>query len=307
MTGGASGAGPWPRPLPRPRRAAGPVVGSALAVAAWFGVAHSSGSGWVQALGALLFGYLVVGLAGPALAVGRARCSVVDSPSDAVAGATVAVTVEVSTAMVVRPVDPSGHETATGSAPRCDLAVVVAHRGVVADCTVQLASAAPFGLLWWTRRVTLPLPRPLEVAPTVGPPRPAGWDRDDSAGDDARPVDRRVGEPRGVRDYRPGDLRSWVHWRATAHSGTLMVREMEGPAGRPVTVSALLPDDPDAADEEASRALGTVSELLAAGRTVVLVTAEPDGVVRRGVTDVADAGRRLARALPRRPSGGEGP
>jgi uncharacterized protein (DUF58 family) len=278
----------------------GPVLGTVAAVAAWFGVAHSSGSGWVQALGAMLAGCIVVGLLGPALFVRRARCSVAESPADTVAGATVELTVSTSAPVVVRSVDPPGPARATGDARTCTLEVVPPHRGERRVCTLELASAAPFGLLWWTKRVTVALPRPLCVAPPLGAARAVEHDRDDDTGDDARLVHRRVGEPRGVRDYRPGDLRSWVHWRATAHAGTLMVREMEGPAARPVTVWGILPDDPDLADEEASRALGEVAAQLAAGRSVVLVTTEPEGPVQRQVCSVADAGRRLARALPQR-------
>jgi uncharacterized protein (DUF58 family) len=243
-------------------------------------------------------------LFGPAPALGRARCSVVENPYDAVEAAAVEVTLAASTGLVVRPIDPPGPEQPTGRGRRCVVELVPPRRGVLTDCTFELSSAAPFGLLWWTRQVTVPLSRPLAVAPAVGAPGEVEHHHDDDAGDVARPVPRRVGEPRGVRDYLPGDLRSWVHWRATAHSGTLMVREMEGPASRPVTVSGMLPPDPDAADEEARRAMGTIAEHLAAGRSVVLVTAEPDGVIQGPVSGMLDAGSRLARALPQRPATG---
>ncbi len=300
----AGGAEHRPRspkePFPRPRRATGPVLGTVLAVVAWFGVAHSSGSGWVQALGALLAGCIVVGLLGPAVFLRRARCSVAENPADAVAGSAMELTVVTSTPVVARAVDPPGPARGTGDAKSCTLEVVPAHRGERSTCVVELASAAPFGVLWWTKRVTVPLRRPLCVAPPVGAAVAAERDRGDDTGSDVRQVHRRVGEPRGVRDYQPGDLRSWVHWRATAHAGTLMVREMEGPAARPVTVWALLADDPDLADEQASRALAQVGAQLAAGHSVVLVTAEAHGEVHRPVSGMADAGRRLARALPQR-------
>lgn len=287
--------------LPRPRHAFGPVVGSAVSLAAWVGIAHSSGAGWVQALGGLLAGCLLVGLVAPALAVRRSRCSVTAGPTDGVAGLPLTVKLAVTTALVVRPLDPPGPEATTGPHHQCDLQLVPAHRGTMTECLLEIASAAPFGLMWWTKRVTVPLPRPLYVAPVAGPIDRFRLVDHDSTGDGARQVDRRVGEPRGVRPYRPGDLRSWVHWPATAHTGSLMVREMEGPVSQPVTVEAILPEDPDAADEAARVALGTVASLLAGGRSVVLVTAEPGATVRRRVGGVPEAGRRLARALPQRP------
>lgn len=287
---------------PRPRRALGPVAGSVIAVAAWLAVAHSSGAGWVQALGALLTGILVVGLVGPALPLRRARCRVVASPPDAVAGRPVECTVEVTTALVVRPVHPPGSDVATGRSRQCALTIVPRHRGVLDRCVVELGSAAPFGLLWWTKRVTLDLPRPLLVAPRLAPDddaRPAGPEV--RGAPSPRVVPARVGDPRGARPYRPGDLRSWVHWPATAHTGNLMVREMEESAAPPVTVEAVLPADPDAADVQAAAVLGSVARLLRAGRRVVLVTVEAGGAVSRPVGGIVDAGRRLARALPQRP------
>jgi uncharacterized protein (DUF58 family) len=289
---------------PRPRRALGPVAGTVVAVVAWLAVAHSSGAGWVQALGALLTGILVVGLVGPAVALRRARCRVVACPADAVAGRPVDCTVEVTSPLVVRPVHPSGPDVPTGRHRECHLKMVPRHRGVLDRCVVQLASAAPFGLLWWTKRVVVPLPRPLHVAPPVGGQELARPSGPEEQGAGARLVAARVGEPRGARPYRPGDLRGWVHWPATAHTGDLMVREMEEQASPPVTVRAELPGDPDAADLEASAVLGAVARLLGAGRRVVLVTAEAGGATTAPVGDVGAAGRRLARALPQRPPPG---
>ena len=45
--------------------------------------------------------------------------------------------------------------------------------GVLTSCTVEVASAAPFGLLWWSKRMTLRLPRPVLVA--AEEERPSTW------------------------------------------------------------------------------------------------------------------------------------
>jgi uncharacterized protein (DUF58 family) len=284
--------------FPRPRRWAGPVFGTVLALLGWAAVAHNSGAGWVQALGALLAGFLFVGLVAPAFAVRRVRCTVTESPADGRAGHPVSVTVAVSSPVEITARRPAGPPVLAGARRRCPVELVPAGRGVVTSVDITVASAAPFGLLWWTKRIRLPLPRPLLVAPRVGPPDPATLSSDGTDGEDQRRVDARVGEPRGVRPYRPGDLRHWVHWPATAHSAVLMVREMEQPTSRPVVVQAWLPGDPDAAERAAERALGTVTTELGQGRAVILVTKEDDGVHREAVRGVTDAGRRLARAVP---------
>ncbi len=54
----------------------GPVAGSIITLVAWAGVAHSSGSGWVQAVGSLLGAFLLVGLIAPVWPARRARTPV---------------------------------------------------------------------------------------------------------------------------------------------------------------------------------------------------------------------------------------
>lgn len=310
MSPGPSGApGPTTRrrrhageTMPWPRRAFGPVAGTIVSLAAWAAVAHNSGAGWVQALGALLAAFLFIGLLAPALFVRRARCMATAGPVDATAGSPVVVELVVSGPTRLRPLDPPGTERLTGRDRSVAVTVVPQRRGVLERCTVEMASAAPFGLLWWSKRMVVELPRPLLVAPRAGTPNPAGLVDDRSAGEDARRIDARVGEPRGVREYQPGDLQHWVHWPATAHTGSLMVREMETPAASPVRVWGVLPEDPAEAERVAEHVLGTVQSLLNTGRAVVLVTAEPGRLVEGPVEGVADAGRRLARALPRSPA-----
>jgi uncharacterized protein (DUF58 family) len=91
-----------------------------------------------------------------------------------------------------------------------------------------------------------------------------------------------------------------MHWRATAHTGTLMAREMEAPTAEPVKVTVVLPPDLEPAERVAERALGTVTRLLDQGSPVALTTDEVAGSVVGLVTDRRQAGRRLARAVARR-------
>ena len=291
------GAGRGLDRLPRPAQAGGPVVGTALALGSWAAVAHNSGSGWVQALGALLAGFLLVGITAPAVAVRRARAEVVESPCDAVAGGPVAFLVRTSGPVEIRPLDPPGDAVVVGSGtPRAVTATPPRHCEL-REVKVRLASAAPFGLLWWHRDLVLRLPRPVLVAPRLGTPDEAVLAEIRRSDDPGARVPTRVGEPRGVRVYRPGDLRTWVHWPATAHSGIMMVREMEGPVARPATVRATLPEDPEVAERALERVFGTVGHLLAGGRQVLLVTTEAEGERADQVRGMLDAGRRLARAV----------
>ena len=157
---------------------------------------------------------------------------------------------------------------------------------------LEVASAAPFGLLWWRKTVVVALPRPLHVGPRLGRPLPLPRGREDTTGGGELDSAVQIGVPRGVRPYRPGDQRRWVHWPATAHSGELMVREMEGPTAEPVTLEVRLPADPDAAEAVAEQAMGTVVALVDRGASVLLATTEATGPHASGpwATGAAPAG-----------------
>jgi len=282
--------------VPRPVKATGPVLATLVALTGWAAVAHNSGSGWVQALGCLLAGFAVVGLAGPGIATARLGVRVVANPPDATVGRPVGI--EVTATAPGRVAGDGGEPTIVGVGITT-VELVLPRRGAVVQVSLSISSAAPFGLLWWRRRVVVPLARPLWVAPLPGRPDPAlrAATKPGQGLDAARPRDGWAGESRGVRPYAAGDARRLVHWPATAHHGALMVREVERPDPSVPHLTVALPDDGPAGDEAASRALGTVLELLARTSPILLTTLEPDGPRTGPVAGAADAGRRLARAV----------
>ena len=273
----------------------------------WWVVAHNSGSGWVQVLGDAVFGMLFIGLLAPALALARLRIDLVSAPLDGAAGLPSVVGLRASARARIRPLDPPGPEAFAGrttSGTGGDVTLLPFHRGVYDEITLELATAAPFGLQWWSRRVTLPLPGPLHIAPKLGRAVPLPNWEDDRAGALGRVLLAEAGDARGVRDYRPGDRQRRVHWGATAHAGRLMVREMEEPSVQPVTLRVSLPGDRDTAEQLAQRALGSVVALLDRGVPVLLATDESSGSVVSPVADRREAGRRLARATSGNGPGG---
>jgi len=284
--------------LPRPAKAAGPVLASVFGLVGWAAVAHNSGSGWVQALGCLLAGFVLLGLGGGAFATARASVEVLACPTDATAGQPVVVEVRVSAPLRVEPLVPPGPPVVVGSGVGA-IELVPSRRGLVDHLRVRVGSAAPFGLLWWRKPVELALPRPLWVAPVAAGPERAvlASDRRSATLDGARHRDARTGEIRGVRPYVPGDPQHTVHWPSSAHRGELMVREAEWPDEAVSRLEVVLPDDGPAGDVVAARALGTLVELLASGHSVVLSTTERTGPRTEAVSNPVAAGRRLARAV----------
>ena len=90
---------------------------------------------------------------------------------------------------------------------------------------VMLESSAPFGL--FRRRRKLTERQPMLVLPRVYPlNRLMLVDGQDSQAANAR-ISRSGLEPAGSRPYVPGDSPRMVHWRNTARSGRMMVKETE--------------------------------------------------------------------------------
>jgi uncharacterized protein (DUF58 family) len=284
------------RRLPRPDRFFGPVVSACLLLLAFGAVAHASGSGWVQAIGAITAGLALVGMLGPAvLALGlHVECTF--APRDARRGEPLVVELVSNRSLRCTPAYPRGPAVVLPASAPTSVIVTPPHRGMLGEIHLRVATAAPLGLLWWSVDRVVTLPVTVAVAPGVAS---ADVPVTESAGDEeghGRPVLALSGDIRGVRPYRYGDSRRRVHWRATAHTGSLMVRETETLPDTPVTIVAELSDDPKRADEQAAEAMSAVAEALGAGKRVHLATRESGESVSGVVSDLCSAGRRLARA-----------
>jgi uncharacterized protein (DUF58 family) len=278
------------------------MVVAVAVIGTWWLVAHNSGAGWVQAIGDAVFGTLLVGIVGPSVVLARARVRVSSAPVDGTAGLPLEVKIDASTRVRVSGVHPHGPQAFVGPIRRRrsnddSYTFIPQNRGVYDWLTVDVATGAPFGLQWWTRRLLLPLPSTLHVAPRRGQPIPLPVREREHTGESVMRKPGDVGEPRGVRAYRAGDNRRYVHWPATAHARELMVREMERPSAEPITVQVSLPSDPHEAERVAERALASVVLLLDRGTAVVLGTIEESGAALAPVEDRRQAGRRLARAV----------
>ena len=109
---------PRPRGRLRPVHAVGPVAGSVFTLLAWAAIAHNSGSGWVQALGATLGATLLVGIVAPAWLVAHTGIAVRDAPVDGVAGEPLDLEVVATARVRVIPVAPVGKTSFVGPVAR---------------------------------------------------------------------------------------------------------------------------------------------------------------------------------------------
>ena len=290
----------------RPAQPWAPIPVAACVLFVWWVVAHNSGSGWVQFLGDAAFGTVVVGIFAPAAVLSRTKLRLMTAATDGTAGLPAHVQISATSRVRVRPINPPGPERMVGPTSREradeDVTLIPLKRGVHTNLLVEVASASPFGLQWWSGKLTIALPSPMHVAPRRGESAPLPQLDVGETGDRECPVVTQAGDPRGVRHYRPGDQRRRVHWPSTAHAGELMVRELEAPSVQPVTLRLTLAHDEDAAERAAEQALGTAVAILDRGTPLVMATDEARGPVLASVENRLEAGRRLARAIGAGPS-----
>ena len=95
---------------------------------------------------------------------------------------------------------------------------------------VVVESSAPFGL--FRRRRKLTGTQPVLVYPQVHPMRRLAMAQGFSGMESQGKKARTGTDPLGARPYAPGDPRRNIHWRNSAKTGQLMVKELEDPLDR---------------------------------------------------------------------------
>ncbi len=254
---------------------------------------------------AALAGAVALGCIWPVIVVRNVGIAVRRAPRDLVVGQLGSLELELSgrasglslacTGSGVTVVDVSSPGTVR-------LPLTIAARGVYRKILVDVASDAPFGVLWVRRTRVVELPVELLVAPV---PEPWVVPALELAGHDqaVAPIGaaNRGEVVRSVRPYVVGDPAHLVHWPTSAHSGALVVRELEPPTVEGVALVLDLSRvdlEPSEVEQVVARAAGAAGDLLDRGARVVLCSSEVTGPVTGEVTEQLGLRRRLARAVP---------
>ena len=288
----------------RPANLSRPALSLAAVALALFGVARTTGSGWLIVILTGIASVVALSALLPPFSLRAVRIEI-EAPREGTVGRTAELTLDVSSGGAARPVKllPLGFEgpwTGVVTPSRGRLPLVPLRRGVYTSVLLDVRSAAPLGLVWWKRKVRVELPRPFEVGPMpvtvrLDPPRGS----EDMGTDDGRVASTLADAVKTVREYVAGDPIKLVHWPATARTGELMVKELEAPVAPVLCIAVDLRNGSDVAVEEAaSRAAGLALAAIAAGVPVTLLTAEDIGPRSGPVSSGGDVNRRLARAVP---------
>lgn len=291
-----------PRPIIVPKAA---VVLELMGLAL-FVIARTTGAGWNIVLLCGLIAVVLTGSMLPAVVLSRVEI-VANGPADATVGRPFPLELTVRGSHIKLRVLTCNSDWVRIEGPSTGPIVVTPNRrGVLSRVRVEVVTAAPLGLARWQRRMNIALANPVEVAPRRDPTACPILVGDANAASET-PNNASGGDEltRGIREYVDGDPIRAVHWPATARTGTIMIRELEGPR-RPqvVIVADLRGPDPEGA---ASRAAGMADDALRQGARVHLSTAEVDGPRFGEVPTALHIGRRLARAVVGPPATGSFP
>ncbi|HEX2686593.1 MAG TPA: DUF58 domain-containing protein [Kofleriaceae bacterium] len=128
-----------------------------------------------------------------------------------------------------------------GKSQRTSYRHTFVRRGLYTLTGYRIATKFPFALFRKSRDVLAPL-EVLVVPARVAVPRPVP--RTEARGELTANRTGRRGEFFGLREHRAGDDRRDVHWRSSARSGRLLVREYEDEHARKVVIGVdnALPD-----------------------------------------------------------------
>lgn len=270
------------------------LIGFAL-----FGIARTTGSGWLVVLLAGLIGMLVVAAMSPLASLRTVGISV-DAPRDATARRPLTLEVRLSGrgALRVRCVSPPGPWSSASLPAEGPVEVVPERRGVLDEVVVELRAGAPLGLVPWRKRQRVQLAHAIDVGPMpIDTEVQLRRGRVSGAGDTTT-QGFAEDDVRGARDYVPGDPLRLIHWHATARAGELMVKELEAPARAGIAVIVdLRSRSADENEEAAGRAAGIALGALRTGIPVTLLTAEKGGPVAAAADSPSAVSRRLARAI----------
>jgi len=278
----------------------GTVVGLALVVTL-MRPPPAADAAVVAVVAGAMVGILVIGAVVPMVVVRRIGVDA-KSPRDANVGDNVLIDVEFTgrvTRFQARVLDPTGDWRQASAPSSGQLPHLADRRGLFGAVRVEVRVTAPLGIVAASRVHTVLLPYAVEIAPR---PLAVSWVPSPApVSGGAHPVTRpaMAGDlVRSVRPYVPGDPANLVHWPSSARTGTLIVRELEPPlpVGQAIVVD--LTGTGTDTERAAAYGLGAARAVIVAGGELVLCTCEAGGPVTGPVTNVLDAGRRLARAVP---------
>lgn len=249
----------------------------------------TSGAGWLEVLAAILAGLGLVAFVAPALCLWWTcrHLSVSRTAIDAQVGVAFRVGLApIALPVLLQPVEPKGVAQLVRGHD-CDWQITPARRGPLHRASAVAATAFPFGLFWWSRRIEMALPPEVVVAPRPTQVSPGAVAS--AATNQSWPL---------LREMVPSDSVRAIHWSTSARLGRPVVLQMpNGGATAPHILVVHLDGTPQQVEQQAADYFGQALQALQRSSLRMSVRT-PTGRHEHLVTSVVAAGRLLGMAVP---------
>lgn len=173
-----------------------------------------------------------------------------------------------------------------GAEHREELTIGAQRRGVIDVGPITIGRGDPIGIL--RREVSWPQVERIHVHPvTVAIPSTSSGLIKDLEGTPTRDIVDTDLAFHAIREYAPGDSRRHIHWKSTAKTGTLMVRQYEETRRASISVILDLNTEEYASEDEFEMMVSAASSLAVQGvrdgREVFVSSSSPVSEFSRGV------------------------
>ncbi len=244
--------------FPRPRKFLGPIFGTVPLMFALIGVARASGSGWVQVVGAIVSSLIFLGIVAPMIISLTNKLYIIGVPHFLIANSLNAITIKSQKTCRIT-TDHGNVEFLSPKTPS-PIQFTPHYMGRLSELSVIVSTAAPFGIVWWYRKIVFKFDHEILVLPPASKPDYVFSLMKNDSENQWRLNTR--GEIRGSRDYVSGDSLRSANWKTTAHVGKLQIKEFEVTSSQIYSVYANFYGTLDEIESRAEQIMGTVEYLL---------------------------------------------
>ncbi len=164
-------------------------------------------------------------------------------------------------------------------------------RGHLRINSCRLATSFPFGFYYKTKTIRINID--MVIFPALHPVELPSKNESDQEGEET--MQARGEEIYAIRDYRPGDSLGTVHWKSSAKTGEMRVKEFQSPHNQSYTVflNILEPGNQeivkeDILEERVSKTASLIFYLIKRGNEVSLKTEETQSAFGKSESHLKD-------------------
>jgi|GEM_PF-4881440 len=270
----------------------------------FFIAAHESGSGFVQAMGALLLGMVLANFIMSFYILQKAEIKIISAPYDGTTGQALSIELLANKNIQLDLFLGGKNKIAIAKNTKTSLLLRPAHYGLLQEVSFFAFSSYPFGIIRLYRKINCNLCSPLHIAPL-----PLNPDGNISGGDTldtregALSLKSVSGDLRSLSPYRTGDAVSSISWPKSAQTQQMLVKVHENPQNYlRCKIKLETPSDRERAEIYLGEKLALIIKLIQANYELIIETNDAEkGMIENQVRSIPEAKRLIARSIATAP------